>query len=315
ITADKGTKVTLSDYLGTAETKITVWTGGTDKKRTAKQEYKLAPRAPFYKADKIDPRNGKISLDSMYEVRSIQGKWGKLPKIAADVSFPIRIKPTAKSNRDFGYSGLAASESWLLDIKYNQVDRNVTEASMSLSREAEELKNLLDADKKAAQLPAEGDITVSASVSVAYGVPKVAYTVTGEVSAGADIGGTAFDGTTLEDAYGDTLFDASETNDAYAFITLDWEDLIAATGHTGAVDVDIINPAYAGTYNIPNNTKNIEVLDYRTETLTIFTLAGADDGSKNITITIYEPATPTTSRTRLLIITVDVSGLEVGTSP
>ncbi|MCL2086142.1 MAG: Ig-like domain-containing protein [Oscillospiraceae bacterium] len=119
ITAAKGSTISVSDYLSEEAQTLVIWNSGTRRRApTAKQVYTLAPRINL-EALNINGVNGKLSLDRRFETfRSRTNRWERgLPKITANQTLAIRVRPTAKATGAID-TGFAASRPGEIDIEW-----------------------------------------------------------------------------------------------------------------------------------------------------------------------------------------------------
>ncbi len=123
VNAANGITVDISGYLGQDAKPLVIWKqAASTKPSTRKQQYWLAPRSVITAENKM-AYNGKLSLDAKYQVKNANGNWGKLPKIQATVTLPIRIKPTVKATGAMD-SGNAASVPGTVLITYGEFWEN-----------------------------------------------------------------------------------------------------------------------------------------------------------------------------------------------
>ncbi|GHU35383.1 hypothetical protein FACS1894105_04000 [Clostridia bacterium] len=107
IANDSGTAVYLDNILDVEAKTVLIWKASTAKKPpSAKQIYKLAPRAELDDENIIGTATSVI-LDGKYEIFDDErDKWGALPKLNEPAWYDIRIKATAKGTGiiDNGYA-------------------------------------------------------------------------------------------------------------------------------------------------------------------------------------------------------------------
>ena len=116
ISAEKGAAISLSQYLSADPETLIIRRGATAKKAaSAPQIYSLAARAVITQ-ETVQGANGKLTLNKKYQIFN-KNKWGSLPKITANATLGIRLKPTAKATGNVD-TGLAASAAGDIVIEY-----------------------------------------------------------------------------------------------------------------------------------------------------------------------------------------------------
>ncbi len=94
------------------ENTILAWQGATDKKpASGKQTIKLAIRAVTPEEDiAVTEGKGKVTMDKTLQAfDATKKKWGGFPKLTRKSDVLVRVKTTAKQNKDGTYTGNAAS--------------------------------------------------------------------------------------------------------------------------------------------------------------------------------------------------------------
>lgn len=126
--------IQLGAYLDEIETSVTVWYAATAQKPASrKQVITLAPRAVLTDTE-YDVTVGKIKPNKILEVYDkTTGSYGALQKVSGAYKGTARLKNTAKSNKNNGYTGFAASRSGVLTITWGAVQKGKKSVSGALS--------------------------------------------------------------------------------------------------------------------------------------------------------------------------------------
>ena len=119
---DAALPVLLTDYLEEEETTLAVWLTATKSKpSSAKQVITLAPRAVL-PCGALGTAGAKIKDNKNLVVYdSAKDKYGTSPKYISSAAGKIRLKNTAKPDKNNGYTGLAASRAGKLTVACGQL--------------------------------------------------------------------------------------------------------------------------------------------------------------------------------------------------